>query len=135
MDTRTAEIADGIYRLSIFVPEIAPPAGFTFNQLLVLGDEPLLFHAGLRRMFPLVSDALSRVIAPSRLRWIAFGHYEVDECGALNDWLSIAPRAEAVHGQVGCLVSLNDMADRTPRVLADGEVIDLGVGWRVRWLN
>jgi flavorubredoxin len=117
------------------VPDIAPPAGFTFNQFLVLGDEPLLFHTGLRRMFPLVSGALSRVIPPERLRWIAFGHYEADECGALNDWLAIAPRAEAAHGHVGCLVSLNDMADRTPRMLADGEMIDLGAGPRVRWLD
>jgi flavorubredoxin len=129
------EIADGIYRLSTFVPEIAPPAGFTFNQFLVLGDEPLLFHAGLRRMFPLISEALSRVIAPERLRWIAFGHYEADECGALNEWLAVAPRAEAVHGHVGCMVSLNDMADRTPRMLADSEAIDLGGGRRVRWLD
>src|SRR3954454_5797025 len=110
MDTRTAEIADGIYRLSTFVPEVAPPAGFTFNQFLVLGDEPLLFHAGLRRMFPLVSEALSRGIAPERLRWIAFGYYEADECGALNDWLEIASRAEGAHAHVACLVSLNDMA-------------------------
>src|SRR4051794_29775892 len=87
MDTRTAEITDGIYRLSTFVPEIAPPAGFTFNQFLVLGDEPLLFHTGLRRMFPLVRDALARIIPPEQLRWIAFGHYEADECGAMNEWL------------------------------------------------
>ena len=135
VETSIAEIADGIYRLSTFVPEVAPPAGFTFNQFLVLGDEPLLFHAGLRRMFPLISAALARVIEPECLRWIAFGHYEADECGALNDWLAVAPRAEAAHGHVGCLASLNDMADRTPRVLADGEVIDLGAGRRVRWLD
>ncbi len=134
MDTRTAEIADGIYRLSIFVPEIAPPAGFTFNQFLVLGDEPLLFHTGLRRMFPLVRDALARIILPERLRWIAFGHYEADECGAMNEWLAVAPPAQVAHGQTACLVSLNDMADRAPRILADGEVIDLG-GRRVRYID
>jgi flavorubredoxin len=135
METRISEIADGIYRLSAFVPEIAPPAGFTFNQFLVLGDEPLLFHTGLRRMFPQTRDALARVIPPERLRWIAFGHYEADESGAVNEWLTVAPRAEAAHGHTGCLVSLNDMADRTPRMLADGEVIDLGGGRRVRWLD
>src|SRR3954447_817931 len=135
MDTRTAEIADGIYRLSIFVPEIAPPAGFTFNQFLVLGDEPLLFHTGLRCTFPLVRDALARIIPPERLRWIAFGHYEADECGAMNEWLAVAPRAEVAHGQTACLVSLNDMADRQPRILADGEVIDLGAGKRERYLD
>ena len=135
METRIDEIADGIYRLSTFVPEVAPPAGFTFNQFVVVDDEPLLFHTGLRRMFPLVRDALARIIPPEQLRWVAFGHYEADECGALNEWLAVAPHAEAAHGHTGCLVSLNDMADRTPRMLADGETIDLGGGRRVRWLD
>ena len=127
MSVRIAEIADGIYRLSTFVPDIAPPAGFTFNQFLVLGDEPLLFHTGLRRMFPLVSaSAWPGSSRRSELRWIAFGHYEADECGAMNEWLAVAPQAQVAHGQTGCLVSLNDMADRAPRILADGEVIDLG---------
>lgn len=133
METRIDQVADHIYRLSTFVPDVAPPAGFTFNQFLVLGEEPLLFHTGLRRMFPLVRDAVSRLIPPERLRWIAFGHYEADECGSLNEWLAVAPQAEAAHGQTGCLVSLNDVADRTPRMLADGEVIDLGGGPRVRY--
>ena len=115
METRINEIADGIYRLSTFVPEIAPPAGFTFNQFLILGDEPLLFHTGLRKMFPLIRSAVSRLIPPERLRWVAFGHYEADECGAMNEWLAVAPQAEVAHGQTGCLVSLNDMADRPPR--------------------
>lgn len=135
METRIDEIAAGVYRPSTFVPEIAPPVGFTFNQFLVLGEEPLLFHAGLRRMFPSVHAALARLIPPERLRWITFGHYEADECGAMNDWLAVAPRAEVAHGRTGCLVSLNDMADRTPRILADGEAIDLGLGKRVRYLD
>src|SRR5215218_9239759 len=92
METRISEVADSIYRLSTFVPEIAPPAGFTFNQFLVLGDEPLLFHTGLRKMFPLVRSAVSRLIPPERLRWIAFGHYEADECGAMNEWMAVAPK-------------------------------------------
>jgi flavorubredoxin len=135
METRVNEIADGIYRLSTFVSEIAPPAGFTFNQFLVLGEEPLLFHTGLRKMFPLVQAAVSRLIPPEKLRWIAFGHYEADECGAMNEWLTVAPQAQVAHGHTGCLVSLNDMADRAPRVLDDGEVIDLGKGRRVRYLD
>jgi flavorubredoxin len=135
METKVHEIANGIYRLSTYVPEIAPPAGFTFNQFLVLGDAPLMFHTGLRKMFPLNRDALSRIIAPDRLRWIAFGHYGADECGAMNEWLAIAPNAEVAHGKTGCDVSLNDMADRAPRVLADGEVIDLGGGKRVRYID
>ena len=135
METRISEIADGIYRLSTYVPDIAPPAGFTFNQFLVLGDEPLMFHTGLRKMFPLNRDAVSRIIPPERLRWIAFGHFEADECGAMNEWLAVAPQAQAAHGQTGCLVSLNDFADRAPRVLSDGEVIDLGGGKRVRFID
>jgi hypothetical protein len=102
-----------------------PPAGFTFNQFLVIGDEPLLFHTGLRRMFPSIRTALSRILPPEHLRWISFGHFEADECGAMNEWLAIASQAKVAQGQTGCLVSLNDMADRTPQVLHDGEVIDL----------
>lgn len=134
MDPRIAEIADGIYRISIYVPEIAPPAGFTFNQFLVLGDEPLLFHTGFRRMFPHARGALARIIPPERLRWISFGHYEADESGALNEWLAVAPQAQAVHGQTGVMVSLNDVADRPPRILADGEVLEIG-GRRLRWID
>lgn len=134
MQTRVAEIADGVYRLSTFVPEVGP-GGLTFNQFLVLGDEPLLFHTGLRRMFPLVREAASRLIAPERLRWITFGHFEADECGAMNEWLATAPHAQVAHGRTGCDVSLNDMADRTPRSLEDGEVIDLGGGKRVRYID
>jgi flavorubredoxin len=135
METKIAEIADGIYRLSTFVPDIAPPAGFTFNQFLILGDEPLMFHTGLRKMFPLNRDAVSRLIPPERLRWIAYGHFEADECGAMNEWLAVAPNAQAAHGNTGCMVSLNDFADRAPRVLQDGEVIDLGGGKKVRYLD
>jgi flavorubredoxin len=135
VETKIAEIADGIYRLSTFVPDIAPPAGFTFNQFLILGDEPLMFHTGLRKMFPLNRDAVSRLMPPERLRWIAFGHFEADECGAMNEWLAFAPNAQPAHGNTGCMVSLNDFADRAPRALQDGEVIDLGRGKRVRYLD
>jgi flavorubredoxin len=134
METKIAEIADGIYRLSTFVPQIAEPAGFAFNSFLIRGEEPLLFHTGLRKMFPLNRDAVARLMPVDRLRWIAFGHYEADECGAMNEWLAVAPKAQVAHGATGCLVSLNDMADRAPRVLADGETIDLG-GKRVRYID
>ena len=133
--TKVDEIADGIYRFSTFVPEIGPPAGFTFNQFLILGDQPLLFHTGPRRMFPLVREALSRVIPAESLRWITFGHYEADECGSMNEWLAVAPEAQIAHGQVGCDVSVNDMADRAPRPLTNGEVIELGGGKRVRYIE
>jgi flavorubredoxin len=134
MTTTVDEIADGIFRLSTWVPDIAPPAGFTFNQFLVAADEPLLFHTGPRAMFPLVSEAVARVLPVEQLRWITFGHVEADECGSMNQWLAAAPRAEVAHGGLGCMVSLNDMADRPPRPLADGEVLDLG-GKRVRHID
>ena len=135
MDTTIDEIASGIYRLSTYAPEVAPPAGLTYNVFLVVGDEPLLFHTGKRGMFPAVSAAIRRVLPLERLRWIAFGHYEADECGAMNEFLAAAPRAEVAHGQTACRVSLNDMVDRAPRALADGEVIDLGGGKHVRYLD
>ena len=134
MDTKIDEIADGIYRLSSYASQVAPPAGLTYNVFLILGDEPLLFHTGKRGMFPYVSAAIARVLPPERLRWIAFGHYEFDECGAMNEFLAAAPLAEIAHGQTACRVTLNDMADRAPRALADGEVIDLG-GKRLRYLD
>src|SRR5436305_10391715 len=99
METKISEITNGIYRLSTFVPDIAPPAGFTFNQFLVLGDEPLLFHTGLRRLFPLIRTALSRILPPEHLRWITFGHYEADECGAMNEWLAVASHAKVPQGK------------------------------------
>jgi len=135
METKIAEIADGVFRLSTFVPDIAPPAGFTFNQFLVLGDEPLLFHTGLRKMFGLTHAALNRVVAPARLGWIAFGHFEADECGALNEWLAVAPQARVTQGQIGCSVSLNDFSDRPPRELRNGETLDLGRGKRIRYID
>jgi flavorubredoxin len=133
MKTLTHEIADGIYRFSTCV-EGAAPGGFTFNQFLVKADEPLLFHTGPRRMFPLVSEAIARVVPLAELRWITFGHVESDECGAMNELLAAAPRATVAHGAIGCMVSLNDLCDRAPRSLADGEVIDLG-GKRVRHID
>lgn len=131
MKTQVAQIADDIFRLSTFVPEIAPPAGFTFNQFLIRAEQPLLFHCGPRRMFPLVSEALSTIMPVAQLRWISFGHVESDECGAMNQWLEAAPKAQVVFNPLGCMVSLNDLADRPPRPAVDDEVLDLG-GKRVR---
>jgi flavorubredoxin len=134
MQTNVDEIADGIFRLSTFVADIAPPVGFTFNQILVRAEQPLLFHTGPRQMFPLVAEAVARVLPVEQLRWITFGHVEADECGSMNQWLAAAPSAEIAHGRLGCMVSLNDLADRTPRALEDGETLDLG-GKRVRHLD
>jgi flavorubredoxin len=131
--TTLDEIAPGIYRLSTFVPQIGP-SGFTFNQFLLDDDEPLLFHTGHRAMFPSVRAAIERVMPVDRLRWITFGHVESDECGAMNEFLAVAPRAQVAHGEGGCRVSLDQMADRPPRALADGETINLG-RMRVRHLD
>jgi flavorubredoxin len=132
VQTETDEIAPGIYRFSTLVPEIGPD-GFSFNQFLIRAEEPMLFHCGPRAMFPLVSQAVGRIVPVDQLRWIGFGHVESDECGSMNAWLTAAPRAEVIHGEVACNVSLNDLADRPPRILADEEVLDLG-GKRVRFL-
>ena len=123
MNARMDEIEDGIFRFSVFVPEIGPPQGFVFNSFLVVDDEPLLFHAGRRDMFPLFSEAARSVMPLDRLRWISFGHVEADECGAMNLWLAAAPNSQVVHGETACSVSLNDLADRPPRAVADGELI------------
>ncbi len=125
METTTNEIADGIFRFSTFVPDIGP-TGFTFNQFLIKAEEPLIFHTGARRLFPLVSEAVSKVLPVETLRWITFGHLESDECGSMNEFLAAAPSAQVAHGAMGCMVSFDDLADRPPRPLADGEVIDLG---------
>jgi flavorubredoxin len=130
METTVTEIAPDIYRLSTYISE----ADFLFNQFLINAEEPLLFHCGLRALFPLVSDAVARVTPVEGLRWITFGHVEADECGSMNSWLAAAPRAEVAHGAMGCVVSVNDLADRPPRPLSDGEVLDLG-GKRVRRLE
>ncbi len=133
MTTKVDEIAPNIYRLCTFVPEIGP-SGFTFNQFLLDDDEPLLFHTGHRSMFLSVQDAIERVLPVNRLRWITFGHIESDECGAMNELLAVAPHAKVAHGGLGCMVSLNEMAERTPRPLADGETIELGTK-RVRHID
>jgi flavorubredoxin len=131
--TTTDEIADGIFRISTWVPEVTPD-GFTFNQFLVRGEESLLFHAGMRGLFPTVAEAVGRLIDPTTLRWLSFGHVEADESGAMNAWLATAPDCQVTFGALGCDISLNDMCDRPPRALAEGEVVDLG-GKRLRQIS
>lgn len=130
MQTCVDTIADGIYRLSTFIPEVGP-TGFSFNQFLIDADEPLLFHTGMHGIFPLVRDAIAGIMPLERLRWISFAHVEADECGSMNELLEAAPHAQVLHGVIGCLVSVNDMAARPPRALAPGEVVELGQGKRV----
>jgi flavorubredoxin len=127
------EIADGIYRISTLIPEVGPE-GFTFNQFLVAGEEPLLFHTGMRGLYPLISEAVATVLPVESVRWISFGHVEADESGAMNMWLAAAPESQVAFGALGCDISLNDLCDRPPRVLQEGEVLDLG-GKRVRQIS
>ena len=124
-DTKVDQITDRIFRISTCIPEIAP-GGFTFNQFLVDSEEPLLYHTGMRGLFPVVREAVERVMPIERLRWIAFAHIEADECGSVNEFLEAAPQAQVAHGALGVMLSLNDMLNRPPRPLADGEVLDLG---------
>jgi flavorubredoxin len=130
--TRVDEVAPSIYRIS--TPVDVVPGGFSFNQYLVADDEPLLFHTGPRRMFPLVREAIASVLPVDSLRWIGFSHVEADECGALNDLLAAAPRARPVCSRIAAMVSMNDLADREPRALGDGETLAIGRA-RLRWLD
>src|SRR4030095_3128468 len=111
----TDEIAERIYRMSIFLPQGAGGAGFMFNHFLIDGEEPLLFHCGLRKMFPQVSAEVGKIIPLNRLRWLSFGHFEADECGSMNEWLAAASAAQLAHGMLGWRVSVSDMAGRETR--------------------
>ena len=132
--TRVDEIADGIFRISTPVPANVVPGGFTFNQYLIRDAEPLLFHTGPRMLFGAVREAIERVIPVSTLRYISFSHVEADECGSLNQFLAIAPRAAPLCGQVAAMVSIGDLADRPPQVLADHERLSLGQH-AVQWID
>jgi flavorubredoxin len=131
--TNVHEIAEGIYRFNTPVV-IQGAGGFSFNQYLIVDDEPLLFHTGPRKMFPLVREAVMSVLPVGRLRYIAFSHVEADECGSLNEWLEAAPQSVPLCGTVAATVSIGDLADRAPRALADEELLLLG-RHAVRWFD
>jgi flavorubredoxin len=122
MESKVTEIAANVYRLSTFQPDY----GIQFNQFLVKDDEPFIMHTGFQKMFPITLAAVASVIDPSSLRWIGFSHFEADECGALNEWLRVAPNAQPVCSFVGATVSVNDFADRPARALSDDEVLRTG---------
>lgn len=124
--TRVDEIADNVFRIHTPVPPSGVLGGFSFNQYLLADDEPLLFHTGLRHMFPLTLAAVAHVLPIERLRYVGLSHFEADECGALNDFLAQAPNAVPLCGRVAGLVSIRDVADRPPKTLADQETISLG---------
>ncbi len=132
--TNVHEIASGIYRINTPVSIPGGPDRFNFNQYLVVDEEPLLFHTGPRKMFPLVREAIAQVMPVERLRYIGLSHYEADECGAMNDFLAAAPKAVPLCGRIAALVSVNDAADRPARALADGETLSLGKH-KMRWFD
>ncbi len=128
--TNIHAIAEGIFRIN--TPVRIPGGGFTFNQFLIVDEEPLLFHTGPRKLFPLVKEAVATVLPVSSLRHVAFSHFEADECGSLNEWLAVAPAAAPLCGSIAAMVSVDDVADRPARALADGEEVSLGTH-TVRW--
>src|SRR2546423_4651697 len=122
MQSKVTEIASDVFRISIFHPDYK----IQFNQFLIRDDEPFMMHTGFKKMFPITLEGVASVIDPSRLRWIGFSHFESDECGALNELLAVAPHAQAVCSFVGTVVMVDDFADRPPRALGDGEVLEIG---------
>ena len=121
-EATVTEIAPDLYRLSVYAADF----DLQFNHFLVVDDEPLLYHAGLKGMFPVLREAVAKVLEPARLRWIGFSHFESDECGALNEWQAIAPSAQAACSDLGAMVSVNDFSTRPARGLADGETLVTG---------
>lgn len=126
MKTAVDEIAEGLYRICSHLPNASPEDGITFNQFLLDGEEPFLFHCGPRALFGDIAEATERIMPLERIRWISFGHFESDECGSMNRWLDRAPDATLLVGQVTAQTSVADLANRAPQEWADGEVIDLG---------
>lgn len=120
--TTINEIAPDVYRISVWVPDL----NMQFNHFLIKDDEPMLYHAGMRMMFPVLREAVTKLIDPKDLKWIGFSHFEVDECGALNEWLEIAPNAEAVCSQVGAMVNMSDFAIRPAKGLSKADVLKTG---------
>jgi flavorubredoxin len=124
------EIVSDLYRITTFIPEM----NLQFSQFLINDDEPLLFHSGMKAIFPLVCDAVKRIIVPSTIRWVGFSHFEADECGALNEWLQLAPAATPVCSTVGAMVSVNDFAIRAAHGMNDGDVLNTGK-YRFRFIQ
>ncbi len=132
--TNIHEIADGIYRINTPIEIPGGPGAFSFNQYLIVDDAPMLFHSGMRQIFPLVREAIASVMPIERLRYVGLSHFEADECGALNQFLAVAPQSVPVCGRIGAMVAIGDFADRAPRVLADGEELALG-RHTMRWFD
>lgn len=117
-----SEIAPDVYRISVFVKDF----NLQFNHFIIKDDEPMLYHAGMRQMFPVVLEAVKKIIDPSKLMWIGFSHFEVDECGALNEWLQVAPNAKAVCSEAGAIVNMSDFAIRPAYAMPSNAVLNTG---------
>ena len=124
--TNIEEIAEGVYRINTPMPPHIIPGGFSYNQYLIVDDESVLFHTGPRKMFGLIREAIETVLPVSELRFIGLSHVESDECGSLNEFLAVAPTAQPLCGRIAAMISINDMADRQPRVLANDEALPIG---------
>jgi flavorubredoxin len=122
MTARIDEIAPDLYRICLYVPAF----DLQFNHFLVRDEEPLLYHTGMRGMFPAVREAVAALIDPASLRWIGWSHFEVDECGALNEWLAEAPDAIPVCGETGAMINISDFSHRPPRALKPDEILETG---------
>jgi flavorubredoxin len=122
MTARIDEIAADLYRICVYVPQI----DLQFSHFLVRDEEPLLFHTGMRGMFPVMREAVAKLIDPAALRWISWSHFEVDECGALNEWLTVSPNATPVCGALGAMININDFANRPPRALGRDDMLETG---------
>src|SRR4030095_3256266 len=131
--TNIYEIAEGIFRINTPIPPSQIPGGFSFNQFLVADDESLLFHTGPRKMFPLVREAVAKILEIDRLRYIAFSHFESDECGSTNEFLTLASQAIPLCGKINAMINA-DMFDRPPRALSHGEELSLGKH-RIQWFD
>lgn len=116
------EIAPDVYRISLFVPEM----NLQFNHFLIKDEQPMLYHAGMKQMFPLLREAVGKLINPEEIRWIGFSHFEVDECGALNDWLALAPKALPVCSEVGAMVNMTDFSSKPARAMSQGDTLSTG---------
>jgi flavorubredoxin len=119
-------VAPDTYRISVAMPPEIVPGGFSFNQYLVVDERPLLFHTGPRKLFGPICEQIEKIVPVSQLRYVAFSHYEADECGGLAEFLARAPQAQPVCSQVAAMVSVRDLVDVEPIAMQDGDVLDLG---------
>ena len=133
-NTTIDPITSDIYRISTPIAPDIIPGGFTFNQYLIVDKEPLLFHTGPVHLFPAITEILSKVIPINTLRYIAFSHFESDECGSLNQWLEAAPDAQPLCGEIAAMISINDIAIRSPKIMKDYEIYSLGTH-QIQWLD